>query len=113
MNIFKKEIIRNLSATIFSFALLFPTAVKFAHTFEGHEHKACTEFSTHIHKKQLDCSICDFHFSIFDFTPQELPEFAVLNSFQKTETVYLLPEFNLNTTHYFLRGPPLFLDFLS
>lgn len=108
MTIFKKEILRILTVTIFSFALLFPTAIKFAHTFEGHEHQACTDFSVHIHKKQLDCSICDFHFSIFNFTPQELPEFAVLNGFHKTETIYLLPKFNQNTSHYFLRGPPLF-----
>ena len=108
MNLFTKQIVKVFSAAIFAVALLLPTAVKFAHTFEGHEHKPCTELSTHIHQKQLDCSICDFHFSIFNFTPQEFPEFAVLHSFQKTETVYLLPEFKLNSTHYFLRGPPLF-----
>jgi hypothetical protein len=113
MNIFKREIIRIFAATVFSFALLLPSAIQFAHTFEGHEHKACTEFSTHIHKKQLDCSICDFHFSIFNYTPQELPEFAVLDGFQKNETVYFLPEFKLHSTHYFLRGPPQFLDFLA
>ncbi|MBK5212436.1 MAG: hypothetical protein JJE55_02095 [Flavobacteriaceae bacterium] len=108
MKVLKKEILRIVTAAIFSFALLLPTAVKFAHTFEGHEHKACTESSTHIHKKQLDCSICDFHFSIFDFKPQEITEFALLNGFQKTKTVYLLPKFIQNTSHYFLRGPPQF-----
>lgn len=108
MNFLKKEILRIVTVAIFSFALLLPTAVKFVHTFEGHEHEACTDFSVHIHKKQLDCSICDFHFSIFDFKPQELPEFAILNGFQKIETNYLLPKFNQNTSHYFLRGPPLF-----
>ncbi len=108
MKIFNKEIVKVFSAAIFALALLLPTVVKFAHTFEGHEHKTCTETSTHIHQKQLDCSICDFHFSLFDFKAQELPEFAVLDGFQKTETVYILPEFRLNSTHYFLRGPPLF-----
>lgn len=108
MNFLKKEILRIVTVAIFSLALLLPTAVKLAHTFEGHEHKACTDFSVHIHKKQLDCSICDFHFSIFDFKPQEVPEFAILHCFQKTETVYLLPKFNKITSHYFLRGPPLF-----
>ncbi|AFL82236.1 hypothetical protein Aeqsu_2786 [Aequorivita sublithincola DSM 14238] len=107
MKFFKKEIIQISISTIFSLVLLFPTAVKLAHTFEGHEHQACTDFSVHIHKKQLDCSICDFHFSNFNFTPQELPEFAVLNGFHITETIYLLPKFNKNTSYYFLRGPPL------
>lgn len=108
MNLIKKEIVQILIVTVFSLALLLPTAVKFVHTFEGHKHNTCTDFSTHIHKTQLDCSICDFHFSIFNFKPQELPEFVILNGFQKTETVYLLPKFNKNTSHYFLRGPPQF-----
>ena len=108
MKLFKKEIVKVFSAAIFALALLLPTVVKFAHTFEGHEHKTCTETSTHIHQKQLDCSICDFHFSNFNFILQELPEFVVLHGFQKTETVYLFPEFKLSATHYFLRGPPLF-----
>ncbi len=103
----KKEIFRIILAAIFSLALLFPTAVKLAHTFENHDHEVCTDFTVHIHKKQLDCSICDFHFSIFSFETQTLPEFAILNSFHKTETIYLLPEFSLNEIHYFLRGPPI------
>lgn len=106
--ILKKEILNIISAAIFSLALLFPTAIKLAHAIEGHEHEACVDFSVHIHKKQLDCSICDFHFSIFSFETQNLPEFAILNSFHRTETIYLLPEFSLNETHYFLRGPPQF-----
>ena len=104
---FKKEILKIISAAIFSLALLLPTAVKFAHTFEGHEHKACTDLSTHLHEKQLDCSICDFHFSIFDFTPQQNTEFIAQEEFQKTETLYFLANFSLNSTHYYLRGPPL------
>lgn len=106
MNVLKKNIIQIFAATIFSLALLFPTAVQFAHTFEGHEHKACTEISTHLHEKQLDCSICDFHFSIFNFTPTELPDFVVFHSFNIIETAYLIPELSLNSRHYFLRGPP-------
>jgi len=108
MKYLKKKILRIVTVAIFSLALLLPTAVKLAHTFEGHEHKACTDFSVHIHKKQLDCSICDFHFSIFDFTPQEQPEFLVYHSFQHIDTVYLIPELDLNLNNYFLRGPPLF-----
>ena len=103
----KKEIFKIILAAIFSLALLFPTAVKIVHAFEGHHHEVCTDFSVHIHKKQLDCSICDFHFSIFSFETQELPEFVVTHSFHETKTIYLLPEFTINEVHYFLRGPPL------
>lgn len=105
--ILKKEILKVILAAIFSLALLFPTAIKFAHTFEGHDHEVCTDFSVHIHKKQLDCSICDFHFSIFSFKAHNLSEYAIVNSFYETKTIYLLPEFTVNEAHYFLRGPPL------
>lgn len=104
----KKEILKFIAAAIFSLALLFPTAIKFAHTFENHDHEVCTDFSVHIHKKQLDCSICDFHFSIFSFEAQNPFEFAVINSFHAMKTIYLLPEFTINDLHYFLRGPPLY-----
>ena len=107
MNFLKKEIYKIILAVIFSLALLFPTAVKLAHTIEGHNHEVCTDFTVHIHKKQLDCSICDFHFSIFSFETQAPSNFATQNSFHKIETIYLLPEFSLNEIHYFLRGPPL------
>lgn len=106
--ILKKEILKIILAAIFSLALLFPTAVKFAHTFEDHDHEVCTDFSVHIHKKQLDCSICDFHFSIFSFEVQKLPEFVVINCLYKTKDLYLHPEFTTNKAYYFLRGPPLF-----
>jgi|SRR5690606_26877739 len=105
---FTKNFFKMFLAAIFSLALLLPTAVQFAHTFEGHEHKACTDISTHLHEKRLDCSICDFHFSLFNFTPQQQPEFVIQEGFQKTEILYLLPELESTTTHYYLRGPPRF-----
>jgi hypothetical protein len=106
MKFLNQKIVRLLTVSVFSLALLFPAAVKFAHAFDSHEHKACTETSVHIHKKQLDCSICDFHFSLFNFNLQKLPEFAVFHGFQKNETVYFLPELQYYAHHYFLRGPP-------
>jgi hypothetical protein len=102
----KTTLTQVLVAAIFSLALLLPTAVQFAHTFEGHEHKACTDISTHLHEKQLDCSICDFHFSIFTFIPLESPDFTVFHSFQNIEFFYSTSPFNLDPSHYFLRGPP-------
>lgn len=104
----KTKVTQVLVATIFSLALLLPTAVQFAHTFEGHEHKACTDISTHLHEKQLECSICDFHFSIFNFTPLEVPEFSVYHRYHNVEVFYLSQDFYLSQTPYFLRGPPLF-----
>jgi len=108
MILLKTKVTQILVATIFSLALLLPTAVQFAHTFEGHEHKACTDISTHLHEKQLNCSICDFHFSIFAFTPQEVLDFPLFHRFQHIEIFYFTSTFNLDPAPYFLRGPPLF-----
>lgn len=104
----KREILKIIAASIFALALLLPTVVQFAHSFEGHKHEACIDISTHFHEKQLDCSICDFHFSIFNFTPQQFAELVIQEGFQKTEIPYFVADFTLNSTHYFLRGPPLF-----
>ncbi|MDN3723990.1 hypothetical protein QRD02_06320 [Aequorivita sp. SDUM287046] len=105
---FKKEILRIISVAIFSAALLLPTAVKLAHSFEGHQHETCTDISVHIHEKQLECSICDFHFSIFNFTPAQQPDFKVFHSFQNSSTDYVFAYYHSNPNIYFLRGPPLF-----
>lgn len=105
--ILKQNILRIIFAATFSLALLFPTAVKLVHSFEGHKHEVCNDLSVHIHKKQLDCSICDFHFSIFSFKALDLPDFALIDSFHSTKAYYLLPEITKNEISYFLRGPPL------
>ena len=106
--ILKKEILNIILAATFSLALLFPTAIKFVHTFENHKHEVCTDFSVHIHKQQLDCSIWDFHFSIFTFETQNLPDFAIIHRYQTEETNYFLQDFTINKNNYLLRGPPLF-----
>lgn len=107
MSFLKSQITQFLTATIFSIALMLPAAVQFAHSFEGHKHEVCTDVSSHIHEKQLDCSIFDFHFSIFNFNPQELPEVVTIHSFQNTETLYILPKIEGEYAAYYLRGPPL------
>ncbi|QAA80417.1 hypothetical protein EI546_01130 [Aequorivita sp. H23M31] len=93
-------------ATIFSFALMFPIAIQTAHALDGHEHQVCNDFSTHLHKKQLDCSICDFHFSSFDFKPQQLPEFSYVFGQNTAQNEYREAEILQSAPHFFLRGPP-------
>ena len=106
MRVFKIHIIQHLTATIFSLSLLFPSFIQFAHTFDDHKHELCTDISTHIHQQELDCSICDFHFSTFNFTPQQYPELAVTHGFQIAETYFQLSKFEKSTSYYYLRGPP-------
>lgn len=103
----KLKFIFPVVATIFSVALLFPTAVQLAHSFEGHEHPVCTELGTHLHKAQLDCPIFDFHFSNFTFSFQQLPQFLDVDGYQTVSTVYRLPKIIGRNFHYHLRGPPV------
>ena len=86
--------------------LLLPTGVRLAHSLQGHQHPACTEFKTHIHKKELDCSLCYYQISVFDFTPDSFDElfFPVENlksDFNIVENVFVS---SINITS--LRGPP-------
>ena len=87
---------------------MFPIAIQTIHAMDGHEHPICNDLSTHLHKKQLDCSICDFHFNIFDFKPQQLPEFVGIAINSKYEIEYHKSEIPADAAHFFLRGPPLF-----
>ena len=105
--ILKSKIGGFIIATIFSLALLLPIATQTVHALDGHKHDVCNDFSTHLHKKQLDCSICDFHFSIFDFKVPTLPEFIYPDGFCDQETVIVITEPSSVTTHFYLRGPPL------
>lgn len=104
--LFKSKIFGVLFATIFSCAVLLPIATQAFHAIDNHKHEVCHDFSTHFHKQQLDCSICDFHFSIFHFTPQTFQELIVFVSFYKVQDIVLFEESSTFLSHYYLRGPP-------
>ncbi len=91
-------------------ALLLPSGIQFVHAIENHNHPSCTDFSTHIHETQLDCSICHFHLSVFSFTPiEENKVFSFSNNFKSTFG-------NTDSEgHFFspyraLRGPPVLVQ---
>lgn len=93
-------------AAILSALLLLPIAVQTIHAFDGHQHEICYDFSTHLHKKQLDCSIHDFHFSTFNFTPYPLIELIAPSIFSKVENHLLESIGYAYVANTFLRGPP-------
>lgn len=107
MRIFKHNIVQFFIAAVFSVALMLPSVVQFTHSFDDHKHEVCTDVSAHIHQKQLDCSIYDFHFSIFNFSPQELHKLVIIHVFETTQTIYFLPKIEEKSLTYLLRGPPL------
>lgn len=97
-----KAIILLLVSVVFT-----PTAIKFIHVFEHHEHKVCIGGkSEHIHKVDLDCEFQKFPINnniVFtsycvDFFSEEvhLPEI-------KSQYVFLSKYQKL---HISLRGPP-------
>lgn len=109
----RKKIIGHFLGGILTLIFLFPSLLQFEHLFENHEHSACKESSVHFHQKNLDCSIYDFHFSVFSFLPSaseniltHIPRYSPL--FYVLEDIYNNPNF-----HYTLRGPPSTPDFLA
>jgi len=86
--------------------LLLPASVQLAHSLESHEHDICTDFDTHIHEKELDCSVCDYQLSGF-----KLPSFhrlqEVIHEHNEIDLNYydsLLKENSCSIIT--LRGPP-------
>lgn len=102
----RHKLFKVIVAAIFSLALLLPIATQTFHALQGHQHEVCVDFSSHLHEKQLDCSICDFHHSNFDFKLYNYSELIVFSTFHKVESVVVLINSSTSTTHYYLRGPP-------
>ena len=60
MQNFKEHIILKLAVIFLTAILVFPSIVKLSHSFENHKHEVCNgEKQTHIHTKDIDCSLCD------------------------------------------------------
>ncbi len=101
-----KKILNIFFASVFTLALLFPIAIQFIHSIESHEHVVCHESSTHLHEEKFECSIFDFHFSNFTYTPLELGVFQVFKISSHSETLYTFQEINTSLHYFYLRGPP-------
>lgn len=94
------------TAMLLLLLLLFPIASEATHIFSDHDHPVCNEVKTHIHALEQDCSICDFQFTAFNFTP--------LDQITSYETKYYLQPVSHyrqlitqdKSYSYLLRGPP-------
>lgn len=102
----KKNIQSSIFAVLFGLTLLFPSVLQLAHTLEGHEHATCTNTATHIHEKNVDCSLCDFHFSSFHYDFTTFENFIVSEFFLKLQTGIISSEKNQISHSFYLRGPP-------
>lgn len=86
--------------------LLLPTATKFLHLFVNHEHKVCTDNSTHIHEQTLDCDYLSYQLTPqIEFTPYEYTLLEVKNIRTENFNYYAyLSEYQ--QLGFALRGPP-------
>lgn len=89
--------------------LLAPMLVELYHTVKDYHVtvEVCTEQTTHLHQKSLDCSLCDFHPTLFTYQFKEL-NFDVTIAYYP---VIFLPNASLiqqqDYSSYLLRAPPI------
>lgn len=105
----KSHIVFKIATLTLVLALLTPTVLKFAHTFNHHEHEICKgEHQVHLHATDFDCSYHKFKLTN-TFT---IPEFSfdILSPEKGHKTIisqyFILSEFQRQ--HVLLRGPPQF-----
>ena len=103
----KKLLGKYLSSLILLIVLVTPSVIQFSHIFEEHEHIACTETESHVHKTDVDCETCAFRIMPFNDDFNVVNDFSLKKSILKKEVNYtsLILESH-NFTHKQLRAPP-------
>lgn len=104
----KKEIGKKIIALLLFIAVVLPISIQFIHLFEAHEHVVCTEQSTHIHQLDIECEICSYHLTSFDYSIAKYPDLTVLTSYAKVDVNhYSLQLSSFSVTNTQLRAPPI------
>lgn len=101
------EIVRKYFIILCSFALLFPSIMSLAHISAHQNEIACNNFSdTHIHKKSLECELCDFRLT--NLTTFSLVNFKLYEANYVTVIFFDSYQFlsNYQRLSFELRGPP-------
>lgn len=103
----KQHITFKMATLILVLAFLLPSAIKFSHIFEHHQHEVCNgEITTHLHKSEVDCDFYKFKLS----TPFTIPilDYVLVSSEDnhqiKTSQYSFLSDYQ--RLHVSLRGPP-------
>ncbi|WP_310992239.1 hypothetical protein [Aequorivita marina] len=105
----KKQLGKNIAALLLFAALMLPTAIQFFHMFEGHEHIACNENSTHMHETVVKCDIYHFHSTSFNYDILKYPDFSLPTIPTKTEVSFASLQFHsFVITNTQLRAPPFY-----
>lgn len=107
MLVLRKQIVTSVIAAKLALVLMFPLIVQFVHSLEKHDHGVfCNDKSLHFHKKNIDCKVCDFHFTTFTYNLTEYTDFSPRIYFDKIEVIFLGIHQSFNPTNNQLRGPP-------
>jgi menaquinone-dependent protoporphyrinogen IX oxidase len=87
-------------------SLVSPMALQAVHAMVGHTHVTCTDASTHMHEKDIDCDIHLYQFSSYDFT--SFDAILINTSIYVDNASVLSNQHLISTTRYahHLRGPP-------
>ena len=108
MNNIKQHIAFRIATFVLMLAFLLPSAVKFAHIFEYHEHEIChNEFEAHLHTLDVDCDFYKFKLNTnyhFVFEYFELPFEETFFKINSTSYNFLNNHLQLS---FSLRGPPV------
>lgn len=89
--------------------MLFPSGVQFLHAFEEHGHNNdCKEVTTHLHEKEVDCSLCDFQISSFDISFHSYSKQKIAKASSSYIAYYKSKKYNSIKRSFNLRGPPMF-----
>ena len=103
----KRQVVKNIIASLLLMFLLLPTALQFVTIFEKHEHIVCSEQQVHVHKSIVECEICSFHFTPLNYNLVHHNGLEILLIPETTqERTYSLLFHSFKITNIQLRGPP-------
>lgn len=91
--------------------LLAPMLVELYHTVNDYHVSVdfCTEQTTHLHEVSLDCSLCDFHPTLFTYEFKEISFEAITTYYSVIITLNSSLIQQQDYSHYLLRAPPVFV----
>lgn len=105
----KNQIGKIVAAIMLLLAIMLPTAVQFGHLIEGHDSIACSDKSTHFHKSEKTCEICDFQITSLNYDIAKYPNSILLQVYAHVNSTLDPLHLHYSTlTNKQLRAPPEF-----
>lgn len=104
----QQHIAFRLFALLLVASLFTPSALKFAHIFEHHEHVVCIgDDSTHIHQVDLECEFHKFQLNKHFLSTSEIDNWLETPNYQEVSILKYKFLNNHRPLSFSLRGPPV------